>query len=401
MLFLLSSPVLFPLILHFLSLLPPTSARQDRSAPRDIHALSADHLRYLAEADPPEWEGTVEGHLGKLLIPRPVGSKNSTLVQNYISSVFKRLGWHEEQNPFKSETPIGELDFTNLIYTFDPDAPRKIIIAAHFDSKYFPDYPANQFIGATDSAAPCSFMLDLAEAMTPLLQSRRDRLRNGTGILRDGFDEEDAGETTLQLLFLDGEEAFKDWTNTDSIYGARHLAHKWSESFLPPTHPLSLSARRFDPTPSVLSTIDVLVLLDLLGHRSPRIHSYYRETDWLHGLMSSADKRLREAGLVEVESGEEGWFSENRYGPGMIGDDHVPFNQRGVSVLHVISNPFPNVWHSLGDDASALSVPAMNRWNKILRVFTAEYLGLAPESSASSGKRIPEDGEARRSADEL
>jgi hypothetical protein len=71
MLFLLSSPVLFPLILHFLSLLPPTSARQDRSVPRDIHALSADHLRYLAEADPPEWEGTVEGHLGKLLIPRP------------------------------------------------------------------------------------------------------------------------------------------------------------------------------------------------------------------------------------------------------------------------------------------------------------------------------------------
>lgn len=80
-----------------------------------------------------------------------------------------------------------------------------------------------QFIGATDSAAPCSFMLDLAEAMTPLLQARRDRLRNGTGILRDGFDEEDAGETTLQLLFLDGEEAFKDWTNTDSIYGARYV----------------------------------------------------------------------------------------------------------------------------------------------------------------------------------
>lgn len=85
--------------------------------------------------------------------------KTSTLVQNYISSVFKRLGWHEEQvspfpdlaipqliikNPFKSDTPIGELDFTNLIYTFDPDAPRKIVIAAHFDSKYFPDFPANQ-----------------------------------------------------------------------------------------------------------------------------------------------------------------------------------------------------------------------------------------------------------------
>ncbi|NXX22609.1 QPCTL protein, partial [Podargus strigoides] len=31
-------------------------------------------------------------------------------------------------------------------------------------------------------------------------------------------------EVTLQLLFLDGEEAFGDWSVTDSLYGARHLA---------------------------------------------------------------------------------------------------------------------------------------------------------------------------------
>ncbi|NXY91581.1 QPCTL protein, partial [Alcedo cyanopectus] len=29
---------------------------------------------------------------------------------------------------------------------------------------------------------------------------------------------------TLQLLFLDGEEAFGDWSASDSLYGARHLA---------------------------------------------------------------------------------------------------------------------------------------------------------------------------------
>ncbi|NXN94209.1 QPCTL protein, partial [Rhinopomastus cyanomelas] len=33
-------------------------------------------------------------------------------------------------------------------------------------------------------------------------------------------------EVTLQLLFLDGEEAFGDWSPTDSLYGARHLAAK-------------------------------------------------------------------------------------------------------------------------------------------------------------------------------
>ena len=34
-------------------------------------------------------------------------------------------------------------------------------------------------------------------------------------------------DLTIQMIFLDGEEAFVQWTDTDSIYGARHLAEKW------------------------------------------------------------------------------------------------------------------------------------------------------------------------------
>lgn len=72
-------------------------------------------------------------------------------------------------------------------------------------------------MGATDSAAPCAFMLDIAEALNPLLEDRLKKLRED-----DGDDEDDdLSDTTLQLVFFDGEEAFKDWTATDSIYGAR------------------------------------------------------------------------------------------------------------------------------------------------------------------------------------
>lgn len=60
-------------------------------------------------------------------------------------------------------------------------------------------------------------MLDLAEALSPLLDHRKERLEGGEE------DDEDAAETTLQLLFLDGEEAFKEWTSDDSIYGARYV----------------------------------------------------------------------------------------------------------------------------------------------------------------------------------
>lgn len=73
-------------------------------------------------------------------------------------------------------------------------------------------------MGATDSAAPCAMMLDLAEALNPLLEKRLSRLHHGE---EDDHDDDDIEDLTLQLIFFDGEEAFKDWTDVDSIYGAR------------------------------------------------------------------------------------------------------------------------------------------------------------------------------------
>lgn len=31
----------------------------------------------------------------------------------------------------------------------------------------------------------------------------------------------------LMLVFFDGEEAFLNWSDDDSLYGSRHLARKW------------------------------------------------------------------------------------------------------------------------------------------------------------------------------
>lgn len=64
---------------------------------------------------------------------------------------------------------------------------------------------------------PCALMLDLAEALDPLLNRRKEQYNKGL------VDDEEVAETTLQLVFFDGEEAYKDWTATDSIYGARFV----------------------------------------------------------------------------------------------------------------------------------------------------------------------------------
>ncbi|NXY40074.1 QPCT cyclotransferase, partial [Pomatorhinus ruficollis] len=56
----------------------------------------------------------------------------------------------------------------------------------------------------------CALLLEVAAALDTHL---RERGEQGPAV-------------TLQLLFLDGEEAFGDWSVTDSLYGARHLAAK-------------------------------------------------------------------------------------------------------------------------------------------------------------------------------
>jgi hypothetical protein len=82
-----------------------------------------------------------------------------------------------------------------------------------------------QFLGATDSAAPCAMMLDLAESLNPLLDAKMKSLNEGSE------DDDEIGDATLQLVFFDGEEAFVDWTDTDSIYGARYVAHILNSSY--------------------------------------------------------------------------------------------------------------------------------------------------------------------------
>lgn len=283
------------------------------------------------------------------------------------------------------------------------------MLSAHFDSKWFEEGGVGvtsgnadgaQFIGATDSSAPCATLIDVAEALTPLLHKRKERLAAGTPLLSSTHDEEDAAQTTLQIIFFDGEEAFHEWTATDSVYGSRHLAEKWDGEYLPPTH--DFVRRRLNPRPTVLDTVDVLVLLDLLGAPRPSITSYYRDTDWMFLELAAADDKLRAAGLVEPGLKPQ-WFSKYfGFAGGGIDDDHRPFLHKGVPILHLITSPFPAVWHRMSDNKDALDLGVLRRWNRIMRVWTAGYLGLSADDGAPpAAEAAPRHASPRSTTDEL
>jgi len=56
-----------------------------------------------------------------------------------------------------------------------------------------------------------------------------------------------------------------------------------------------------------------------------------------------------------------------------------------VPVLHLISHPFPSVWHTVNDNEAALDYPTINNFGKILRCFVVEYLHLSVWLFATAG----------------
>ena len=63
-------------------------------------------------------------------------------------------------------------------------------------------------------------------------------------------------------------------------------------------------------------------------------------------------------------------------GGSSIDDDHKPFERKGVPILHIISSPFPSVWHKSSDNARAINRATVGKLNMVLRIFVSEYLSL-------------------------
>ncbi|XP_011493974.1 PREDICTED: glutaminyl-peptide cyclotransferase [Ceratosolen solmsi marchali] len=286
--------------------------------------------------------------LKNICIVRVVGTPGHLKVKKYIKSTLKSLNWSVESDIFEDRTPVfGKLKFENIIARFNPKAKRFLVLACHYDSKYEKKF---KFVGATDSAVPCTQLINLAKVM----QNQLNTIKNA--------------DLSLMLLFLDGEEAFKSWSATDSLYGARHLANKWKKN----------TETYAGESISDLDKIDLFVLLDLIGAPNPIFYNYFKNTARWFALLSSTEERLAKASHFEnydYKNPNRKYFQNYTIHPD-IQDDHIPFLEKNVSVLHLIPYPFPDIWHSAEDNRDALSISTIENINKILRVFVASYLNI-------------------------
>lgn len=159
--------------------------------------------------------------LAPLLIPRVPGTPGQTAAQRHLVDYFRRElpAWSISWQNSTATTPISghiEIPFANLIVKREPPWVKPgqanlLTLVAHYDSKYTP----KGFVGATDSAAPCAMLMFVAKVVDKYVSQMYQEMADlGEG----GTVEMDMG---IQILFLDGEEAFVKWTDEDSLYGAR------------------------------------------------------------------------------------------------------------------------------------------------------------------------------------
>ncbi|KAL7622510.1 hypothetical protein AAE478_008017 [Parahypoxylon ruwenzoriense] len=369
------SALLF-LALHCCLFVPPVLA----------YTVLSDHFLKLVPSGGDDFDIGNGKLLAPILIPRVAGTPGQTKAQEHFVNFFaKELpAWSIEWYNSTSTTPVTgdkQIPFANLLFKREPPWVREgqanlLTLVAHYDSKITP----NGFIGATDSAVPCAILMHVARTLDQFITQMHNEM---SALGEGGTVEMDMG---VQILLLDGEEAFQMWTDTDSLYGSRALAERWEKSL----HP-AMSFYR-DP----LSQISMFVLLDLLGSANPIIPSFFQTTHWAYRAMANIEDRMRKLGLLE--SAPQRPFlpdSEKKasdFGRSRVEDDHVPFMARGVPILHLIASPFPKVWHTMEDDGAHLDMATVRDWAKIVTAFAFEWLDMMEVEPKDDTKSAPAAG---------
>ncbi len=235
---------------------------------------------------------------------RPAGSPEIRKLQTWMLAELRTYKCTVAEDDFTASTPLGPKAMKNVIARFAGTSGKAIVISGHYDTK---SMPGIYFVGANDGGASGGLLMALAAALSG--RPRKD---------------------DVSLVWFDGEEAIAQWSDTDGIYGSRHLAGKWAAE-------------------SVLPRIKALINVDMIGDR---------DLDILMEMNSSPGLRK----LVWDTAAKLGVRKHFLDLGGAVEDDHMPFVRRGVNALNLIDfnyGPGNSYWHTDTDTADKLSAESL------------------------------------------
>jgi Zn-dependent M28 family amino/carboxypeptidase len=241
-------------------------------------------------------------HLRQLVAigPRPAGSAAIEQSRKYIKDQLAAIGLKTVEQAWDDETPLGRVHMVNLIATIPGASANRIAITGHYDTKLFREF---RFVGASDGGSSAAFLLEMARA----LKARRNAV-------------------TMEIVFLDGEEAVVEWRGNDHTYGSRRY--------------VQLAQRA-----KTLASLKAMILVDMIGDRNLGIRRDSNSTGWLTDIVWSTAERLKLSSYFLPASTT-------------IEDDHLPFIAAGVPSVDIIDLDYP-AWHTQGDTLDAVSARSL------------------------------------------
>jgi glutaminyl-peptide cyclotransferase len=286
-------------------------AKADGSGAPSVSTAMATPQQTVDAAPPAEQTGGFDGkrafaHVAKQVGfgPRPSGSVAIGQLQEYIQSELTSYGCKVETDSFSADTPVGRLPMKNIVAKTPGDKPGIIMLATHYDTKLM-----KNFVGADDGGSSTGVMLELAR----LFCSKHANYQ-------------------VWITFFDGEEAMKEWSDTDSRYGSRQMAAKMAMS-------------------GDLPKVKAFLLADIVGTHTPHFKRESDSTKWLTDLVWGAAKKLGYGNIFLDESMA-------------VSDDHDPFLKRNVPAVDVIDlQNYPGgdiyYWHTPEDTLDKVSAKSL------------------------------------------
>ncbi|XP_034105431.1 glutaminyl-peptide cyclotransferase-like [Drosophila albomicans] len=266
--------------------------------------------------------------LNRILIPRWPGSSGHTRVREFLVKQLNQLGFTVFQDAITDPFPL-----TNVLGISNPLAERFLLLSCHYDTKYLES--GEFFVSATDAGVSCALLLNMAKKLTALpdidLLKRRD--------------------IGLVLAFFDG--------------------HDSAEGINDATYPLFGSQNFVDNKILPLESINVVITLNMIGAPNHIYMSKYERTYILHEMMANIEQKLRQSGqLIKCP---QLFYKLKSHDTDMY-DDHYPFLNASVPVMHVVPHTYPDVWLQDDDNIQNLHWPSVHNVNAILTRFIYEYI---------------------------
>jgi glutaminyl-peptide cyclotransferase len=250
--------------------------------------------------------------------PRNPGSRGHRDCLAFLTTALRGAGAAVRLQEFTHTGYNGEIfRLTNVIASFQPKAPSRVLLCAHWDTRPRADRDENisrreqPLLGANDGASGVAVLLELAR----LFRSSPPPV---------GVD----------IVLFDGEDYGKEADHARYLLGSRHFAATKDAGYVP----------RFG------------VLLDMVGDKFLDLPKEQFSVRYAPDIVDLVWKTAARLGIhqFEDEPGEE------------IMDDHLPLNEAGIKTIDIIDFNYPDqtnrFWHTHRDvpeNCSAESLEAV------------------------------------------